>query len=106
MDNLHIDRLVTSDPDATLTIQQKFEVFHRLNPWVYGALEVLAADYMTHRRRIGIGMLFEVLRWQYGRTVGDDFKLNNNFRSRYVRLLIAHHPEWADAFETRTLRAA
>jgi hypothetical protein len=90
------------------SIQERFEAFHRLNPWVYASLEMLADDWLrNHEGRVGIGMLTEVLRWSYGRrTVGGTFKLNNDFRSRYVRLLLEHHPEWAGRFETRQLRAA
>jgi hypothetical protein len=88
------------------TIQAQFEAFHQFNPWVLRALETLTADYLAHgARRVGIGMLFEVLRWRYvTATEGDDFRLNNNFRSRYVRLLIERHPEWEAAFEVRSLR--
>lgn len=88
------------------TIQQQFAEFHALNPWVLGALEHLTADYLARgAERVGIGMLFEVLRWRYARaTDGGDFRLNNNFRSRYVRLLITRRPEWAPVFEVRALR--
>ncbi|WP_254709451.1 hypothetical protein [Streptomyces lunaelactis] len=89
------------------TIQAQFEAFHELNPWVLRALESLTADYLARgAQRVGIGMLFEVLRWRYATaTEGDDeFRLNNNFRSRYVRLLIERHLEWAPAFEVRALR--
>ncbi|MGW2881321.1 hypothetical protein ACWDBP_34900 [Streptomyces sp. NPDC001233] len=88
------------------TIQERFEAFHRLNPWVLHALESLTSDYLGHgAKRVGIGMLFEVLRWRYvAATAGDDFRLNNNFRSRYVRLLIERHPQWARVFEVRALR--
>lgn len=91
---------------AETTIQDQFVNFHRLNPWVLDALESLTADYLSGgAKRVGIGMLFEVLRWRYVRaTEGDEFHLNNNFRSRYVRLLIERHPEWSPAFEVRTLR--
>lgn len=90
------------------TIQQRFESFHAHNPWVYAALESLTLDWLSRgRKRIGIKMLFEILRWQYGRsTTGDEFKLNNNYPSRYARLLIENHPEWADVFHTRELKAA
>lgn len=89
------------------SIQAQFESFHQLNPWVLRALEALTADYLKHgASRVGIGMLFEVLRWRYvTATEGDEFRLNNNFRSRYVRLLIERHPDWARAFEVRSLRA-
>lgn len=91
------------------TIQEAFEAFHKANPWVYLALVQLTADWTRKgHKRIGIGMLTEVIRWQYGRqTVSvDGFKINNNFRSRYVRLLIADHPEWADVFSLRELKSA
>ncbi|MFE0257298.1 hypothetical protein [Streptomyces sp. NPDC059010] len=94
-------------PDGqAATIQAQFEAFHRLNPWVLRALESLTADYLRRgATRVGIGMLFEVLRWRYATaTEGDEFRLNNNFRSRYVRLLIERHPEWTPAFEVRALR--
>lgn len=89
------------------TIQDRFESFHALNPWVLTALERLTEDALLHgRARLGIKHLVEVLRWQYGRhTTGDEFRLNNDYSSQYVRLLIAGHPEWADVFEQRHLRA-
>lgn len=103
-----IEPLITPPRVAGETIQERFESFHRLNPWVFAAFVRITDDWMAKgRTRIGIGMLTEVLRWQYGRaTVGDDFRINNNFRSRYVRLLISEHPEYAEVFELRELRAA
>jgi hypothetical protein len=101
-----MESLVHSEDGGSLT--EQFIRFHRANPWVYDALVTLARD-LVHRghRRVGIGMLFEVLRWQYQmRTVGDDFKLNNNFRSRYARLIMGSEPDLADVFETRELRSA
>ncbi|GAA1353486.1 hypothetical protein [Streptomyces beijiangensis] len=90
------------------SIQVHFESFHELNPWVHRQLASMTEDCINRGfDRIGIGMLFELLRWRYGAaTRGDEFRLNNNYRSRYVRLLIDEHPEWACLFETRTLRAA
>ncbi|MFI1830695.1 hypothetical protein ACH41E_30295 [Streptomyces sp. NPDC020412] len=89
------------------SIQARFEEFHRLNPWVLTALEKLTADYLKQgAARVGVGMLFEVLRYQYAlATRGDDFRLNNSYRSRYARLLIQRHPQWESAFEVRALRA-
>ncbi|MCX4858312.1 hypothetical protein [Streptomyces canus] len=103
-----IQRVQQPAIDPGQSIQQRFEAFHALNPWVLRHLEALATDCVAKGfRRVGIGMLFELLRWRYGEaTQGDAFRLNNNFRSRYVRLLIERHPEWARLFETRALRAA
>lgn len=92
------------------TIQRRFEEFHEANPWVYVTLVALARD--LHRRghnRMGIGMLWEVLRWQYMRRTVDpnsSFKLNDHYRSRYARMIQAQCPDLADAFQIRTLRAA
>ncbi|MFD8022552.1 hypothetical protein ACFV6G_19275 [Streptomyces lavendulae] len=93
---------------GNLSIQERFEAFHDLNPWILAKLEAMTADCVERGLpRVGIGMLFEVLRYEYGRaTRGDTWRLNNNFRSRYVRLLLEQHPEWSPVFELRGLRSA
>jgi hypothetical protein len=89
------------------TIAEAFDRFHSANPWVYDALVKLARDLRRRGRdRVGIGMLFEVLRWQWFMTTTDaasDFKLNNNYRSRYARLIMDREPDLADMFSTRIL---
>ncbi|MEU7158520.1 hypothetical protein [Streptomyces chrestomyceticus] len=93
---------------GSASIQDRFESFHQLNPWILDQLETLTLDCVNQGiKRVGIGMLFEVLRWQYGRaTRGEPWKLNNDYRSRYVRKLIDLHPEWSPLFELRGLRSA
>ncbi|CAB4180862.1 hypothetical protein UFOVP1056_1 [uncultured Caudovirales phage] len=45
-----------------------------------------------------------MLRWETAMsTTGDDFKLNNNYRSRYARLIMATCPDLTDVFDTREL---
>jgi hypothetical protein len=39
------------------------------------------------------------------KTVGDDFKLNNNYHSRYARLIMEREPGLDGFFETRGLRS-
>jgi hypothetical protein len=49
-------------------------------------------------------MLFEVLRWRRMlRTAGDEFQLNNNYRSYYARLIMLQESDLEDVFETRRL---
>jgi len=91
------------------TIEQRFALFHRDNPEIYVELVDLARVAKGHgRTRIGIRHLWEVMRWnrfiKTNRPDGD-FKLNDHFHSRYVRLIIAENPDLASIFETRTLRA-
>lgn len=89
------------------TLEAKFQEFHSDNPKVYEELLALANQARSRgRHRIGIGMLFEVLRWnRYLTTTDPDFKLNNNYRSRYARLLMDNHPELQGLFETRELKS-
>lgn len=93
-----------------MTLQDQFEDFHDLNPWVYSDLVILTRDLVNRgHRRVGIGMLFEVLRWQRMMSTQDNasgFKLNNNYRSRYARLIMDNEPDLRDVFETRELRTA
>lgn len=91
------------------TIEESFQKFHTENPWILERLVAMTEQlYRENRKRYGIGMLWEVLRWHVATgeiKTEEDFKLNNNFRSRYVRLIIKLHPQYEQMFETRILRA-
>lgn len=107
---LDLSPLIEPDYTPDLTLSQRFDLFHSANPWVADALESLAADWLAHgHSRVGVKALAEVIRWQYGRSTVDGaaaFKVNNSYVSRYARLMLERHPEWARAIETRELRAA
>jgi hypothetical protein len=94
--------------DAVPTITDRFETFHQTNPWVYAELVRLARELVQKgHERIGMKMLFEVIRWERMRATSSDepFRLNNSFTSRYARLIAAQEPDLADAFAMRELRA-
>jgi hypothetical protein len=84
-------------------MEEKFQEFHADNPHVYTQLRDLALKMRrTGRKRYGIGSLFEVMRWHRAlRTTEDDFKLNNNHRSFYARLLMEQEPELEGFFNLR-----
>lgn len=88
------------------TIYDAFQAFNEANPHIYDALVNLARDLRIRGHwRIGIGMLFEVLRWQTAMVTTDTaFKLNNNYRSHYARAIMADHPDLDGIFELRELR--
>jgi len=98
------------ETDTLDSIQSKFEAFHQCNPWVYTQLVRMTYD-LVHRghNRVGIAMLFEVLRWETMMHTTDPshagFKLNNNYRSRYARKIMADYPDLAGVFETRGLHS-
>jgi hypothetical protein len=101
------DRHIVTVNAHGLTLDQQFEAFHTENPHVYEHLHTLALNAKRKGLTVGIAMLFEVLRWQYLMTTTDtasDFKLNNNYRAFYSRLLMEQEPELDGYFETRTQR--
>jgi hypothetical protein len=88
-------------------IQRAFLEFHRQNPEVYDHLVNLARRSRDRGfRKTGIGHLWEVMRWHVRlENVGEpDFKLNNNYRSRYARLIMAQEPDLRGFFELRELQ--
>jgi len=99
--------IVHPEPEQDQTIQERFEAFHKANPHVYEIVVGMARQlYHKGRKRISISMIFEVLRYEYLiRTEGDAFRLNNDFRSRYVRMLREREPALGALFETRELRS-
>ena len=95
----------THEPEAT--IAERYSAWIAANPWVLDAMETLVARWLdAGHTRVGIKQMWEVVRFEYGTTTGDTFKANNNWTSRVARDLIARHPDWQSAIETRQLRAA
>ena len=84
-------------------LELKFEEYHKNNPEVYERLVELALGLLNRgHKRYGIAGLFEVLRWESAmETVGDHFKLNNNYRAFYARLIMDNEPRLHGFFETR-----
>ncbi len=85
----------------------EFQKFHRENPHVYAALVRLARLALSRgRTHLGISMLWEVLRWEYLIDVSSadiEYKLNNNHRSRYARMIMASEQDLANVFDVREL---
>ena len=103
---LEIPEPADTHPHDERTIDERFADFHAAHPWVLEALEDLTARWIeAGGGRIGVKALFEQLRWSQPNISNDrPFRLNNDFTSRYARLLCSRHPEWAGVFQLRTLR--
>lgn len=90
-------------------IDREFRQFRQEHPEVEHELVRLARKAKAAgRERIGVGALWEVMRWSFWMrwNPGEEpFKLNNNHRSRYARLLMRKYPEFEGLFETRRLRS-
>jgi hypothetical protein len=87
--------------------EEAFALFHRHNPHVYEWLrENALALKRKGREHYGIAALFEAFRFHVAmNTRGDDFKLNNNHRAYYARLLMRDVHELRGFFDTRASAA-
>lgn len=95
-------------------ILRRFWQFHREHPSVYRYLRSFANEARVRwNGPIGIALLFERVRWyvrfetpaeKARRHETGDFKLNNDFRALYARLLMHRDPNLRDAFFVRLRR--
>jgi hypothetical protein len=87
-------------------MEHEFVDFDRNNPQVYIALERAALDLLKEgARRVGVSRITEELRYDPQlRTSGAPFKLNNDFRALYARLLLHRHPELVGVIDIRRRR--
>ena len=98
---------VTPDYAKGATIQQRFEEWVAANPQFWQAFVALCLQ-MKRRgmSRWGSKAACEVLRYAaYVQTVGEEFRIPNDFTSRLARKAAAEVPELDGFFETRELRA-
>lgn len=90
------------------TLQQRFMRYHDTNPEVFRRLVAMAVELKGKGvQHYGIAALWEVLRYQAitaRDTDGMPFKLSNNHRAYYARLIHDQVPELAGFFRVRALR--
>lgn len=105
---LHFAEIVPSIARSK-SIEEAFNQFHALNPYVYANLVALAMQmHARGRKRIGMKMLFELLRWNHMLHTQDnqsEYKLCNNYTSRYARLIMENETALDGIFATRKLTA-
>ena len=103
---LNLKDIVTV-PGNGRSIQERFEEFHKNNPHVFEILKTITLYAYNQGVKVGMKAVYEQARWQYRfRTKGDgSYRLDNNYHSRYARLLMEQVPELVDYFEQRKLRS-
>lgn len=89
--------------DVAPNVVESFCSYHVENPQVWNLLIKFAKQLKAAgRNSYSIVSIFERIRWHAAvETNGDQFKLNNNYRSCYARMLMAKHPEFEGMFELR-----
>lgn len=93
--------------DARPSIDERFRAFDREHPEVFR----LFRQYAEHIRanghdRYSADAILHRIRWHYHIERGErDFTINNDFSSRYARLLMEVDPSFVGFFEVRELRS-
>lgn len=102
-------RRIVESSEAERDHRARFEAFHHRNPEVYDRIVELArAAVQAGHQRVGIAMLFEVLRYDsmVGHDRREDYKLNNDYKAFYARLVMDREPDLEGVFELRASRHA
>lgn len=99
------------------TIQENFEDFHAANPHVYEMFIFFFKELLRlGHKRISPRFVMERIRWEmmaptiaspgagWHVSAGKPFKINNNFSSRYARLLLKMHPAAEKVIEIREIK--
>lgn len=93
---------VDAEYGAESLLVRRFVAWHRANPRVYELIERFVGELVrSGRKRVGIALIWERLRWEIALETGTEPKLNNSHRSFAARLYLIHHPEHAGVFATR-----
>jgi len=85
-------------------LDDAFYAFHEANPHVYRMLVQMARKLKSRGiEHYSIRKLWHVMEWEYIFKVSpnSDFRLNNNYTSRYARLIMEQEPDLDGFFEVR-----
>lgn len=90
-----------------ISIQEQFDRFHGENPRVYlEIVEFIKKLHSNGHRHYSMDAILHVVRYhRHIRTTDKDFKINNNYSSRYARLVMDRNPNLIDFFHTRELKS-
>jgi hypothetical protein len=88
------------------TLDAAFALYDAANPQIYATFRAMAGE--LKRRgfsHYGAKSIFEAMRFHHAVSAGpgNEWKLNNNYTSRYARKLMSECPEFRGFFETRRL---
>ena len=91
------------------TIEERFRAFHAANPAVYRCILQLTRErFVRGSLRHGMKAIWEQLRWRIATgniRLATGYNFNNDFTSRYARLVVKEFPAYRGLFELRRLSA-
>ena len=90
------------------TKSDEFEEYHKKHPLIYHYFVKIAKQKIeAGRKKYGAKAIMEEVRWSI-RDLGQkysDYKINNDYTSRYVRKFEKDHPQYEGFFEKRQLKS-
>jgi hypothetical protein len=89
------------------TLDEKFFEYHHKNPHIYYLFEKFAREIKrSGQARYSMRTIMHRVRWHIDvDTIGENqFKMNNDYSSRFARLLVRLNPEFAGFFRMRKLK--
>jgi hypothetical protein len=88
-------------------IDNAFQAFHDANPEVWKLFQQFTFLLIDKKfQHYSADAVCHQIRWHTAVVTSDrDFKLNNNFTSRYARLFHKEYPKHSTFFRTRTLNS-
>lgn len=92
-----------------MTLEQRFTLYHKDNPHVYALLVAFARQVQGYgKHKYSIAALFERIRWHYdtGIQTAEPFKISNDFKPEYSRLIMHNEPDLVGFFNTKHLFAS
>ena len=90
-----------------MSLESKFWTYHKANPQVFNLFKHFANEARSKGyAQYSAKAIFERVRWEVSVNTNDPekFKMNNNYTSRYARLLITSDPSFADFFRNREMK--
>ena len=107
MEQLPLFPIVTVQYPKGETLDERFTRWITANPHVLKVFIKFALEARNRgREQVGRQLIVERMRWEWmGKTEEDDFKMNNSYTSRLVRLAIKTCPELDGMFELRELKS-
>lgn len=100
--------MATSEEQTGRSIDSSFRKFHKENPKVYNMFKEQVFRAMRKGRdKFSANAIINWIRWEVALQVKteDEYKINNNFSSRYARLFVEDNPEYSYMFNFRDLRS-
>lgn len=99
---------MTNTTEVSRPLAERFEEYHAANPHIFELL-VKYTRHLIESGRTGYGIngVFERIRWHMDVETKDPdgYKMNNNYRAKYVRLLESEYPEFVGFYKKRRLRS-